>query len=408
MKGRVRRIVPLIGVSLLTGLLLLSSPSVAHEDGISYSQTDEVIVIETGSARIAISKAFPAAMVISADGDESIGYGVVMSSALAYNATPDGLLVLEDVPYHASFEHATWSLSEISHESTEEKGDVVSVALTSSVSINKRVAYGGTDRLPGTPGIEIIEDWAEVTVTFCITAKNYSSRYEGVPVSPEYAVNGTTELKFDISIDLMETIDATDLALDMGLMMMESYTFSPTSMPEQYLFQGYQEDAVSESDPLENETDGDVRLLHEFLPRDDFKQLFTYVKDSREVGFFGWAREAEIGWSEEDDLGEVNAMYRTDGESLRVYLATPMENGTDAIVHDPSIGILPYSNGGYVGTPDDGLTVGISGESAIIGTVIGVAAVGAATTYFVTRRRNDDSQVDTIRLDKNRYYRRKP
>ena len=381
--------------------------SVSADDEMTFTESDQAVMINTGNAVAAVYKSFPAAMIIPSDGDDSVGYGIVMSSALAYNATADGSLVLEDVPYHASFEHATWSVSAVSHGLSDEMGETMSVSLSSSLSINKRLAFGGNDLPSGTPGIDIIENWATVTVTFVVSTNDYSSHYEEVPDSPEYAVNGRTELKFDISIELKEDIDATNVALDIGLMMMESYNFSSTSMPEQYVFRGYQEEVVSESDPSENETDGDLRLLHEFMPRDDFKQLFTYVKDSEEVGFFGWAREAEFGRTDNDDgLDEIDTLYRTDGESLRVYLSTALDNTTTRILHDPSVGLFPGAGGGTVDTPD-GLVVGISSESAIIGAVIGITAVGVATTYFVVHRKNGDDQVDTVKLEKNRYYRKR-
>jgi hypothetical protein len=400
----------LVGISLLAGFWMLPGGALAQDQVITYAETADAVLIETGDMEIAISKAFPAAMIVPPDQDEPImGYGIVISSVFGYNATEDGMLVLEEVPYRASFEHATWSMSGVSHEADPEIGETVIVEMTASLNMNRRVAsYGGDRPLDsGEPGIEIIDDWAQATVRFCVTSYNYSAHYEDVADPPSYDVNGSTELKFDISMDINKEIYAQDLAVDIGLMMMEGYTFAPTSMPEQYLFHGYQDDVVSESDPYENETDGDVQIVHEFTPRSEFKQLFTFVEDDREESYFGWASQAELGWTgEEDELVDIATLYRTDGESLRVYLSTPLDNTTVTVTHDPSLGLFG-AGGGTVDVPDDILPVGSSGESVVIGAAIGVLVVGSVGAYIVARRTDTDDPSDLVNLEKNRYYRKK-
>jgi hypothetical protein len=400
----------LVTTFLLTGFISVPEETSAEDQAITYAETAEAVVIETGEMEIAISKAFPAAMILPAGQDEEPGYGVVISSVFGYNATEDGMLVLEEVPYRASFEHATWSLSGVTHETDSEKGETVSVEMTASLNMNRRIAAFGDDqpKEPGEPGIEIIEDWGQATVRFCVTSNNYSALYVDVQDSPEYDVNGTTELKFDVSIDINEAIYAQDMALDIGLMKMENYTFTPTSMPEQYVFRGYQNDTISESDPYENETDGDVQIVHKFNPRSGFKQLFTFVEGDQEESYFGWARQAELAWTgEEDELVDIATLYRTDGESLRVYLSTPLNNTTTSIFHDPSIGLFPGS-GGYVDIPDDIIPVGSSGESVMLGAAIGIMLVGVVGAYVVVKKSSDEDPSDIVSLEKNRYYRKRP
>ena len=398
----------LVSAALLAGFLAVPSSSIAQADEITYAEMADIVLVETPDMSVAIYKTFPAAMLRAAGQEDGPGYGFVLSAALGYNATEDGMLVLEDVPYHASFEHSTWTVSPVQEGTDPESGQTVTVELTSSVNINKRVAFNSSNRLPGEPGIDIIEGWADVTVRFIVSFGNYSSHYADVDDSPDYQVNGSTELKFDIDIDINEAIDASDLALDIGLMMMDNYTFSPTSMPEQYIFQGYQEDEVTDSYPSENETDGDVMLLHQFRPRDGFKQLFTFVEDEAE-SFFGWARQAELGWTDlPDELIDVATLYRTDGESLRVYLSTPLNATTSSILHDPSLGLLlPGGNGGYVDIPDSEITIGASGESVMVGLLTGFLIVGTIGAYAVVRKRSSEDPTDLVRLEKNRYYRKK-
>jgi hypothetical protein len=399
---------------LVTTLLLagfMSAPGIASAGAqiITYAETADAVVIETGEMDIAISKTFPAAMIMPPDQDGEPGYGIVLSSVFGYNATADGMLVIEDVAYRASLEHATWSLSGITHQTDPEKGEFVAVEMSASLNMNRRIAaFDDQPKESGEPGIEIIENWAEASVRFVVTASNYSALYNDVDDSPGYDVNGTTELKFDVSIDINEAIYAQDMALDIGLMKMENYTFTPTSMPEQYVFRGYQNDTISESDPYENETDGDVQIVHKFNPRSGFKQLFTFVEGDQEESYFGWARQAELAWTgEEDELVDIATLYRTDGESLRVYLSTPLNNTTTSIFHDPSIGLFPGS-GGYVDIPDDIIPVGSSGESVMLGAAIGIMLVGVVGAYVVVKKSSDEDPSDIVSLEKNRYYRKRP
>jgi hypothetical protein len=308
------------------------------------------------------------------------------------------MLVLEDAQYHASFEHATWALSNVVPESEDGIVKAITVELTSSINMNKKN--------PASSGNTVIEDWADVTVHFHVTSDNYSARYDGVDQSPEFHVNGSTELKFDIMMDINEAIDAKNLSLDIGLMKTDGYVFSPTSMPEQYVLQGYQGDGVTESDPSVNETVDDVPLLHEFIPRDDFKQLFAFVEGGTAQSYFGWARQAALGYVElEDELADLSTYYRTDGDSLRLYLSTPIASTTISVVHDPSIGLFGGS-GGYLDLPDDGLTVGSSSSAVAIGAALGAVAIGAVSVYAVVRKKGEDDSAETVDLEKNRYYRK--
>ena len=399
----------LVSITLLAVFLSAPGQASAQDQAITYAETAEAVIIDTPDMVVAVSKDSPAVMIVPNEQEESVGYGVVISSAFGYNATENGLLVLEEVPYRASFEHATWYLTGVDHETVAD-GESVVVEMNASLNMNRRIASYDDDKDPGeqTPGIEIIENWAAATVKFSVTTYNYSARYVDVLDSPAYDVNGSTEVKFDILIEMNEDIYAQDLAMDIGLMMMEDYTFLPTSMPEQYVFHGYQDDGVSESNPYENETDGEVQTVHEFAPRSEFKQLFAYVDGDQEESFFGWARQAEVGWADEgNELVDITTHYRTDGESLRVYLSTPVDDATTVVRHDPSLGLFGSGTDGGADVPVDILPIGSSGESILIGAAIGMLVVGAVGAYVIIRRSESEDPSDVVNLDKNRYYRKK-
>lgn len=366
------------------------------------------MTIMTDNMSVAVSNLFPAAAVKNAGTTDSSAYGFVFSSILGYNESAGNGLVLEDVPYHASMEHATWVSEDPVIVDDGEGNSVATVSMHSPVSMNKRVAFLDGNPDPGSPGIVIIENWATVTVDFIISTSDFSSTFNGAIDEGLYPVNGSTELKFDITIDINVPIDADHLALDIGLMIMNFGTFTPTAMEEQYVFEGFQSDEVSISDPEVNETIDDALIMHAFEYRDQFKQLFAFLEEN-ETSFFSWASKSMLGTTEVDDnLADLTTYYRTDGEALKVYIASPVTPDTVKITHDPSLGVFPGpgDGGGYVDLPD-GSIIGSSVMSTAAGILIGLAIAGGAGVAIAVRRSSTDDQSDLVVLEKNRYYRGK-
>lgn len=400
---------PVLAVSL-TAILLLSLTATigaAVEDGaISYEVEDGYVVLSTDNMSVAISTVFPAAAIMGNDSTSDGAYGFVFSSILGYNESEETGLVLDEVPYHASMEHATWMWD--TPVITEEGGiSTARYSMHSSVSMNKRIAFSDGNPQPGTPGIIIIDDWADVTVDFVVSSTNFSSTFDGAIDEGLYPVNGSTELKFDITVDINTPIDADHLALDIGLMMMEFGNFTPTAMEEQYVFEGFQSDEVSISDPAVNETTVDDELImHSFQHRSQLKQLFAFL-EANETSFFSWASECLNTVVAGDTFEDLKTYYRTDGEALKVYLSAPVDENTLQIKHDPSIGLFPSAGNGAVVDLPDGSIIGTSAMSTVAGVLIGLAAAGGTGLAIAARRASRDDQSDTVVLEKNRYYRGK-
>jgi len=354
----------------------------------------------------------PSAVIRSAGNETEPGYGFIFSSIMAYNDSASGL-VLEDVLYHAPLEHTTWSVANIENSSDPVTGEILSltVTMTATTNINKRLTMDDGNPSPGSPGVLVIENWANIVVKFIVTTGNYSSTYD-VADSPSYLVNGSTEIKFDVEINLLGTdieVAADSAALDIGVMLMDGYEFGPTANDMPYVLQGYQEDEVSVSDPAVNETepDGVTLLMHTFQHRSEFKQIFEFIEGTDALGYFSWARMAQLSWSgTEDALVNISTYYRTDGAALRVYLTTPLNETMTRIVHDPSIGVFELGGGGVIKLPDESI-IGRSAMSLAVGLVIGLAAAAGAGGYVVFTRDADEDPVDLVVLEKNRYYRKR-
>ncbi len=397
-------------LSISLALALLTSASItgraaSDEGDITYVYEDDRIVLLTDNMSVAISTLFPAASLKETDAPDNSSYGFVFSSILGYNESDEDGLVLADVPYHSSMEHANWTVEEPEIVDDGDEGSTAHFSMHSSVSMNKRVAFIDGNSQEQGPGIEIIEDWATVTVDFVVSSSDFSSTFDGALDPGLYPVNGSTELKFDITIDINVPIDADHLALDIGLMMMEFGDFAPTSMDEQYVFEGFQSDEVSISDPDENETVDDVLIVHPFQHREQFKQLFAFL-ETDETSFFSWASDCMLhNLTAGDTFEELSTYYRTDGEALKVYISSPVTPETAKITHDPSLGLFP-SPGGIVDLPD-GDIIGSSVMSTALGILIGAAVAGGAGVAFALRRSASQDQTDTVVLEKNRYYKGK-
>ncbi|HIJ17997.1 MAG TPA: hypothetical protein HA364_09515 [Thermoplasmata archaeon] len=395
----------------MAGFLFAGATAQSAADGgtITYTEDDDSVTILTDNMSVAISKLFPAAAVKEADAADESAYGFVFSSIIGYNESDGGGLVLDEAPYHASMEHATWTFEDPVIVDDEDGVSTARASMHSSVSMNKRVAFTDGNPDPGVPGIVIIDDWATVTVNLVISSSDFSSTFDGAIDEGLYPVNGSTELKFDITIDINIPIDADHLALDVGLMMMNFGNFTPTAMDEQYVFEGFQNDEVSISDPDVNETTVDDELImHTFEHRSQFKQLFAFL-ETNETSYFSWAPQSLVSTTEVDgELEDMATYYRTDGEALRVYISSPVTPETALIMHDPSIGLFPSASdgGGYIDLPD-GSIFGSSVMSTAAGILIGLAVAGGTGIAIAVRRASADDQSDIVVLEKNRYYRGK-
>ena len=395
----------------MAGFLFAGATAQSAADGgtITYTEDDDSVTILTDNMSVAISKLFPAAAVKEADAADESAYGFVFSSIIGYNESDGSGLVLDEAPYHASMEHATWTFEDPVIVDDEDGVSTARASMHSSVSMNKRVAFTDGNPDPGVPGIVIIDDWATVTVNLVISSSDFSSTFDGAIDEGLYPVNGSTELKFDITIDINVPIDADHLALDIGLMMMNFGNFTPTAMEEQYVFEGFQNDEVSISDPAVNETTVDDELImHSFEHRSQFKQLFAFL-ETNETGYFSWAPQSLVSTTEVDgELEDMATYYRTDGEALRVYISSPVTPETALIMHDPSIGLFPSASdgGGYIDIPD-GSIFGSSVMSTVAGILIGLAVAGGTGIAIAVRRASADDQSDIVVLEKNRYYRGK-
>ena len=248
-----------------------------------------------------------------------------------------------------------------------------------------------------------VQSWAEITVEFQVSARNYFAAYQGVTQSPEYPVNGSSELKFDVGISVLKPLPVDSLALEIAVMKTDGVSYSPTSSGGHYTFRGYQAGgAVSASDPSTNETQGSTLVTHTFESRDQFKQMFEFVDETGiPDGYFSWARQARITTTAGANLMNVSTFYRTDGESLTVFLATPLVADTIAVDHDPSIGVL----GG-------GVVVVLPGATSLlwvgVGVIVGLASVGGSGAYLLSSRGEDRNPADPVDLQRNRYYRGRP
>lgn len=292
------------------------------------------------------------------------------------------------------------------HLSEDSQGTILDLELSSSLDMIQVTSHGGGYGGPGSGGpASVVSDWAQVTIRFSVSTYNHSSTYEGIPVSPSYALNGSSELKFDVRLVILRPLPVDTLALEVALMKMNDAHYVPSATSGLYELRGYQGGGtISNSSPSVNETQGTTLVIHDFVDRNDFKQIFEFVNETGTAdGFFSWASQAKIGTTGGTDLANVSAFYRTDGESLSVYLSTPLTADTVTVEHDPSVGVFGGSTYPVV------LPVSPSLETSAIWIVVGVAAgagaIGGVGALALSTRARTQDPADSVDLLKNRYYR---
>lgn len=400
----------LLAFSLMAGLSAQTADGGrdAEADHIAYAVGPEDITIETSMMSVKISKSHPSIMVRHAGNSTEPGYGLVFSSVLAYNSTPADQLVLEDVAYRAPLEKTAWTLLGPTSQEDSDGGCAVVVSLEALVTMQKKLMSGGRNPDPGPTDSESITGWASISVTFTISTQNRSFSYGEIPGSSQFFVNGSTEVKLDIELRLHKTIQADRAALEMTIMQMEWGSFTqPSAVP--YTLRGYEANGETVCNPAVNETNGTHETVHTFQHRNQLKQMFSFEHANESEAFFAWASQARLARTGSEGLEAVAAYYRTDGEALRIYLSTPVDESTEMIYHDPSIGVLPLSAGGedgFVHLPE-GTLIGESIFSLGVGVAIGVATAGGITVLIALRRPVSEDPTDLVVLEKNRYYKGK-
>jgi hypothetical protein len=398
-----KTLVSFLGLTILV-CMPLGSGSVLAEgtEDITYSVGGNGTEIHGANTTTLISNSFPAATVRAGGLDNLTGDGFVLRALLGYNSSSGNEFSPSSVEFRAPTNNTVWTVLGPQLEAASQ-GKIVTVQLTATLDmVRVRGAGNGTSNGPGPGGSALtVQGWAEVTVRFQVSARNYQAAYQGVSESPEYPVNGSSELKFDVGVRVMKPLPVDSLALEIALMKTDGVSYAPTSSAGHYTFRGHQADGeVSGSDPSTNETQGSAIMTHTFESRDQFKQMFEFVDETGiPDGYFSWARQARITTAAGANLTNVSAFYRTDGESLMVYLATPLASDTIEVDHDPSIGVL--GGGGAIAV--------LPGETSLmwvgVGVIVGLVSVGGTSAYLLSSRSEDRDPADSVDLQRNRYYR---
>jgi hypothetical protein len=163
---------------------------------------------------------------------------------------------------------------------------------------------------------------ADITVTCIVT--NGTSPYPG---TPQFLQGGASELKLDLTIDLMDGIPGADL------MALETTVG----------------DTLGNHDFLLEEPSGfrllprTVETVYEPVPRMPGTQHTKIgLVDGNQVehAFLGWIEEATESRGQNPVNVDVGASYRVKGGLLELVWAYPYSEDLTSLTHDPSVGII--------------------------------------------------------------------
>lgn len=391
-------------VVLIGSLLVFTGGGDAVEpaDYITYTIMPEGIVIQSANATVLISSEIPAASIRPGHLTDSLGDGFVLRALVGYNSTGAGGFSPDMIEFSASTDRSSWGMSG-PWVTKDSRGMLVRVEMNARLDM-VRV---GSQGMPGYGGPNlVVQNWGEITVRYSLSTYDHESTYQGLTQSPSYRINGSSELKFDVDLLVLKPLPVDSLALELALMKMSGWQYSPPTGSAPYRFRGYQwGGTVTESDPAVNETQGSTPVVHRFEYREQYKQAFDFLNETGvPEGYFSWARQASIGSSSGAEVADVSTYYRTDGEALVLYLSTPLMRNTLTVSHDPSIGIFVTNIHPIVLPGDVGLETHL--VSVLAGVAVGAVVAGGTWALVASSRaaRQEDHS-DLVDLERNRYYR---
>lgn len=393
-----------VGVVLVGSLLVFTSGGNAVEsaDYVTYTVTPEGIVIQSANATVLISSEIPAASIRPGHLTGSLGDGFVLRALVGYNSSVDGGFSPDMIEFSAPTNMSGWAISG-PWVTKDSRGMLVRVEMSTRLHM---VRVGG-QVTGGTWGpSSVVQDWGEITIRYSLSTYDHESTYQGLTQSPSYRINGSSELKFDLDLSVLKPLPVNSLAVELDLMKMSDWQYSPPTGSAPYRFRGYQwGGTVTESDPAVNETQGSTPIAHRFEYREQYKQAFDFLNETgTPEAHFSWARQASIGSPSGAEVADVTTYYRTDGEALVLYLSTPLTTNTLTVSHDPSIGIFVTNIHPIVLPGDVGLEAHMA--SILLGVAVGAVVAGGTWAFIASSRAaREEDHSDLVDLERNRYYR---
>lgn len=254
--------------------------------------------------------------------------------------------------FEVILENNLWFVSGLTYSFNSEYGNYVEFQLSSELTMQNverklierpdenlesksRQALENEKELERVPNIA--DFWGRIDFKFLITSNDFT-----IEEPLAYNINGDTELKIDINLDIYKPVDIDGISLEQLLFdEAQIYGIKTKEANREQVFQpehdGNELDKIIES----QESQSEMRV---FEPRaNELKQWIMFIdEDEKEYGFYSWVNKINVTYiNGKSELFNINTSYVTDGAMLRLYTNYPYNKDVASIHHDPSIGMIP-------------------------------------------------------------------
>jgi hypothetical protein len=363
----------LLAVLLCTTALVIPASSVVSGEVhfLDYSEDNFKVVFISGNLTAAVTHDWPRVVFQHSSALLAPTFEVGIPLMYLFNDTnPDGVFDQTEmvyVSYLDAHHNVTWDVSPVKFGNETVAGEYAQFRMKASLSL-----FRDFENLTA-----LVEDWANITFWFRITENPvvYSNSYGS------YTVVGRTEMRMNFTLEIMKHVNVTGIALDLSL----------KGGGSTYMFL-IKEDAgggatrVTSVSSREDETTRGLDFTHILNQTNLGVQDIDFSKADGVVQAHYHYSSEPTSWAPTTAYATpMNSSYYTTGTGLKLNIAYSIDNTTDVIVHDSSLGL---DERGFVSKVKDWFTVNMPWILIISGSIVAVVSVSILVMMLRKHRRN--------------------
>ena len=357
---------------LCAAALVIPASSVVSgaEHFLDYSEDNFKVVFISGNLTAAVTRGWPLVVFQHSSALLAPNFEVGVPLLYLFNDTnPDGVFDQSEmvyVSYLDAHHNVTWTVSSVEFGNETMPGEYAQFRMNASLSL-----FNDLENLTAQ-----VEDWANITFWFRITENPvvYTNLYGS------YTVMGKTDLRMNFTLEIKKHINVSGIALDLSL----------KGGGSTYMFQ-IMEDAGSGGTRVTSVSSRDDETVHGLN--------FTHKINSTSLG------SQDIDFSKADGVVQahyhyssepislapgtmhatpMNSSYYTTGSGLKLNIAYSIDNETDTIIHDSSLGLDEL---GFVSKVKDWFKENLPWLLIISGSIVAVVSISILVTMLKNRNK---------------------
>lgn len=358
---------------LCAAALIIPASSIVSsaEHFLDYSEDNFKVVFISGNLTAAVTYGWPLVVFQHSSALLAPNFEVGVPLLYLFNDTnPDGVFDQSEmvyVSYLDAHHNVTWTVSSVEFGNETGPGEYAQFRMNASLSL-----FNDLENLTAQ-----VEDWANITFWFRITENPvvYTNMYGS------YTVMGKTDLKMNFTLEIKKHINVSGIALDLSL----------KGGGSTYMFQimegagggGTRVTSVSSRD---DETVHGLNFTHKLNATSLGSQDIDFSKaDGVVQAHYHYSSEPISLAPGKMHATPMNSSYYTTGSGLKLNIAYSIDNETDTIIHDSSVGLDEH---GFVSKVKDWFKENLPWLLIISGSIIAVVSILILVTMLRKYRNN--------------------